>query len=262
VVGWESGAEERAAFGAAGREYWVPVISAASSEEVESAVREDRVASSDDATSWSAATAHHCLARPLYGAASEPVKGFAFEEGEGPTLPWIPASWLLALAISRAFDNDGLGTEFTARPGGEIEDLPLSSEGPVDRALPTTQLAQLARRGFAPLAALGATDRAYFPFVPVAAGDDAPENRLAHRVLMARVHAAAVAAWNSIDRSLSAERAAEQLTAALTRALTDSAGAFAAVESVLISDRGIAVRYRALRGSLRDSSPSGIHIQH
>lgn len=271
VVTWEgadgdAGAAKRLEWNELVRAYQVPLVSPANSEEVEAMVRGEGVASSDDASTWLSLTAHRFLARPLYGASSDPTKGFAFEEvdGDNATLPWVPSAWLLALAIARSFAQDGLGTEFTARPAGEIEDLPLAGtaheQGPVDRPRTTTQLARLALLGVAPLAALGATDRAFFPFVPVASGGDAPEQRLAHRILTARVCAATVEAWEELDRSLSSPRAAEQLHAGLMRRLHDAAGPFVALDLPRITDASIELALRPLRGSLRDAAPFIVRI--
>ncbi len=86
------------------------------------------------------------LGRPLYGANTEPVEEFAFEEetggGDHNKYLWLNASYALAVRITEAFKTYGWCTRIRGvESGGTVEDLPTAmfptDDGSMDAKCPT-----------------------------------------------------------------------------------------------------------------------------
>ncbi len=85
------------------------------------------------------------LGRPLYGANSEPVDEFAFEEETGGAHDehlWVNASYALAVRITEAFKTYGWCTRIRGvQSGGTVEGLPTAAfptdDGSIDFKCPT-----------------------------------------------------------------------------------------------------------------------------
>src|SRR6266567_8697330 len=117
------------------------------------------------------------LSRLPYGAKSEPVEEFAFEEDtdghKGEKYAWMNASYAMAANINRAFKEYGWCARIRGvQSGGEVEDLPVhtfpTDDGGVDLKCPTEiaisdrREAELAKSGLIPLIHRKNTDRAAF----------------------------------------------------------------------------------------------------
>ena len=117
------------------------------------------------------------LARLPYGAKSEPVEEFAFEEDtdghKGENYGWMNAAYAMAVNINRAFKEYGWCTRIRGvESGGEVMNLPThvfpTDDGGVDLKCPT-EIAisdrrehELARNGIIPLIHRKNTDKAAF----------------------------------------------------------------------------------------------------
>ena len=121
------------------------------------------------------------LARLPYGARTEPVEGFDFEEAvEGPDASghlWANAAYAMAANIARAFRLYGWCVRIRGiDTGGAVEGLPIltfpTADGESDRrcstevALSERREAELARNGFIPLVHCKGTDFAAFIGAP------------------------------------------------------------------------------------------------
>src|SRR6204780_5801121 len=117
------------------------------------------------------------LARLPYGAKSEPVEEFAFEEDtdghKGEKYGWMNAAYAMAANINRAYKEYGWCARIRGvQSGGEVEDLPThtfpTDDGGVDLKCPTEiaitdrREAELAKAGLIPLVHRKNTDRAAF----------------------------------------------------------------------------------------------------
>src|SRR6266852_1017979 len=117
------------------------------------------------------------LARLPYGAKTEPVEEFAFEEDtdghKGEKYAWMNAAYAMAANINRAFKEYGWCARIRGvQSGGEVEDLPAhtfpTDDGGVDLKCPTEiaisdrREAELAKSGLIPLIHRKNTDRAAF----------------------------------------------------------------------------------------------------
>src|SRR5882762_10231940 len=117
------------------------------------------------------------LARLPYGAKTEPVDEFAFEEDtdghKGEKYGWMNAAYPMAANINRAFKEYGWCARIRGvQSGGEVEDLPThtfpTDDGGVDLKCPTEiaisdrREAELAKSGLIPLIHRKNTDRATF----------------------------------------------------------------------------------------------------
>jgi len=117
------------------------------------------------------------LARLPYGAKTEPVAEFAFEEDtdghKGEKYAWMNAAYAMAANINRAFKEYGWCARIRGvQSGGEVEDLPVhtfpTDDGGVDLKCPTEiaitdrREAELAKAGLIPLIHRKNTDRATF----------------------------------------------------------------------------------------------------
>ncbi len=106
------------------------------------------------------------LSRLPYGAKTEPVEEFAFEEdttgGDSSKYTWMNASYAMATNITRAFKLYGWTTQIRGvESGGAVEGLPThtfpSDDGgvamkcPTEVAIADRREAELARSGFMPL---------------------------------------------------------------------------------------------------------------
>jgi len=106
------------------------------------------------------------LARLPYGAKTEPVEEFAFEEdmqgADSKKYTWANSSYAMAVNINQAFKAFGWCTRIRGvESGGAVEDLPVhtfpSDDGGVDMKCPTEiaisdrREAELAKNGFMPL---------------------------------------------------------------------------------------------------------------
>jgi type VI secretion system protein ImpC len=117
------------------------------------------------------------LARHPYGAKSEPVEEFAFEEEtdghKGEKYAWMNAAYTMAVNINRAFKEYGWCTRIRGvQSGGEVINLPThtfpTDDGGVDLKCPT-EIAisdrrehELAKSGLIPLIHRKNTDKAAF----------------------------------------------------------------------------------------------------
>lgn len=95
---------------------------------------------------YMALTMPRFLGRPIYGANSEPVEDFAFEEetdgGSHDNYLWVNASYALGVRITEAFSTYGWCTRIRGvESGGTVEDLPTAmfptDDGGVDIKCPT-----------------------------------------------------------------------------------------------------------------------------
>jgi type VI secretion system protein ImpC len=86
------------------------------------------------------------LGRPLYGATSEPVEEFAFEEDTGSGAHdkhlWVNSAYALGVRITEAFKTYGWCTRIRGvESGGTVEDLPTAmfptDDGSMDAKCPT-----------------------------------------------------------------------------------------------------------------------------
>ncbi|MGF7150003.1 type VI secretion system protein ImpC [Sphingomonas zeicaulis] len=125
---------------------------------------------------YMALTLPRFLGRRLYGANSEPVEDFAFEEdaeGSHDNYLWLNASYALAVRITEAFKTYGWCTRIRGvESGGTVEDLPTSifptDEGGVDVKCPTEiaisdrREAELSKAGLMALVHRKNTDHATF----------------------------------------------------------------------------------------------------
>jgi len=117
------------------------------------------------------------LARQPYGAKSEPVEEFAFEEEtdghKGEKYAWMNAVYAMAVNINRAYKEYGWCTRIRGvQSGGEVINLPThifpSDDGGVDLKCPTEiaisdrREAELAKAGLIPLVHRKNTDKAAF----------------------------------------------------------------------------------------------------
>ena len=117
------------------------------------------------------------LARQPYGAKSEPVEEFAFEEKTdghgGENYAWMNAAYAMAVNINRAYKEFGWCTRIRGvQSGGEVENLPThtfpTDDGGVDLKCPTEiaisdrREAELAKAGLIPLIHRKNTDKAAF----------------------------------------------------------------------------------------------------
>lgn len=117
------------------------------------------------------------LARVPYGAKSEPVEEFAFEEEtdghKGEKYAWMNAAYAMATNINRAFKEYGWCTRIRGvESGGEVVNLPThtfpTDDGGVDLKCPTEiaisdrREAELAKSGLIPLIHRKNTDKAAF----------------------------------------------------------------------------------------------------
>src|ERR1700757_2427161 len=122
-----------------------------------------------------------CLPRVLsrlpYGAKTEPVDEFAFEEDtdghKGEKYAWMNAAYAMAANVNRAFKEYGWCARLRGRQSrGEVEDLPShtfpTDDGGVDLKCPTEiaisdrREAELAKSGLIPLVHRKNTDKAAF----------------------------------------------------------------------------------------------------
>ena len=116
------------------------------------------------------------LGRPMYGANSNPVDEFAFEEeagGKHDNHLWVNASYALAVRITEAFKTYGWTTRIRGvESGGTVEGLPTATfptdDGGVDAKCPTEiaisdrREAELSKSGFMALIHRKNTDQATF----------------------------------------------------------------------------------------------------
>src|SRR3954471_15387769 len=117
------------------------------------------------------------LARVPYGAKTEPVEEFAFEEDtdghKGEKYAWMNAAYAMAVNINRSFKEYGWCARIRGvQSGGEVENLPThtfpTDDGGVDLKCPTEiaitdrREAELGKAGLIPLIHRKNTDRAAF----------------------------------------------------------------------------------------------------
>ena len=117
------------------------------------------------------------LSRLPYGAKSEPVEEFAFEEEtdghKGEKYAWMNAAYAMAANINRAFKEYGWCTRIRGvQSGGEVINLPThtfpTDDGGVDLKCPTEiaisdrREAELAKSGLIPIIHRKNTDKAAF----------------------------------------------------------------------------------------------------
>src|SRR5467141_33946 len=117
------------------------------------------------------------LARLPYGAKTEPVEEFAFEEDndghKGEKYAWMNAAYAMAANINRAFKEYGWCARIRGvQSGGEVENLPThtfpTDDGGVDMKCPTEiaitdrREAELAKNGLIPLSHWKNTDYGVF----------------------------------------------------------------------------------------------------
>jgi type VI secretion system protein ImpC len=126
---------------------------------------------------YMALTMPRFLGRPLYGAKTEPVEEFDFEEevgsGEHDRHLWVNASYAMGVRITEAFQTWGWCTRIRGvESGGTVEGLPTAifptDDGGLDLKCPTEiaisdrREAELAKAGLMPLIHRKNTDQATF----------------------------------------------------------------------------------------------------
>jgi len=126
---------------------------------------------------YMALTLPRFLGRPLYGANSEPVEEFAFEEdtngGDHDNYLWLNASYALGVRITEAFKTYGWCTRIRGvESGGTVEGLPTAlfptDDGAMDAKCPTEiaisdrREAELSKAGLMALVHRKNTDQATF----------------------------------------------------------------------------------------------------
>jgi type VI secretion system protein ImpC len=117
------------------------------------------------------------LGRVPYGAKSEPVEEFGFEEvvegHKGDNYLWINAAYSMAVNINRSFKMYGWCTRIRGvTSGGEVENLPthtfktddggVDQKCPTETAIPDRREAELAKAGLIPLIHRKNSDKAAF----------------------------------------------------------------------------------------------------
>ena len=136
-----------------------------------------RVCSDQDDSRYVGLCLPRVLARLPYGAKSEPVEEFAFEEETdghtGDSYGWMNAAYAMAVNINRAFKEYGWCTRIRGvQSGGEVINLPThtfpTDDGGVDLKCPT-EIAisdrrehELAKSGLIPIIHRKNTDKAAF----------------------------------------------------------------------------------------------------
>ena len=126
---------------------------------------------------YMALTMPRFLGRPLYGATTEPVEEFAFEEdtdgGKHDNYLWLNAAYALGVRITEAFKTYGWCTRIRGvESGGTVEDLPTAmfptDDGSMDAKCPTEiaisdrREAELSKAGIMALVHRKNTDHATF----------------------------------------------------------------------------------------------------
>lgn len=126
---------------------------------------------------YMALTLPRFLGRPLYGANSEPVEEFSFEEdtegGDHDNYLWLNASYALGVRITEAFKTFGWCTRIRGvESGGTVEDLPtamfptddgsLDAKCPTEIAISDRREAELSKAGLMALVHRKNTDQATF----------------------------------------------------------------------------------------------------
>ena len=126
---------------------------------------------------YMALTMPRFLGRPLYGANTNPVEEFAFEEdtdgGKHDAYLWLNASYALATRITESFKTYGWCTRIRGvESGGTVEDLPTAlfptDDGSMDAKCPTEiaisdrREAELSKAGIMALVHRKNTDQATF----------------------------------------------------------------------------------------------------
>lgn len=125
---------------------------------------------------YMALTLPRFLGRPLYGADTDPVEEFAFEEeveGDHDNYLWLNAAYALGVRITEAFKTYGWCTRIRGvESGGTVEDLPTAlfptDEGGLDVKCPTEiaisdrREAELSKAGLMALVHRKNTDHATF----------------------------------------------------------------------------------------------------
>jgi type VI secretion system protein ImpC len=126
---------------------------------------------------YMALTLPRFLGRPLYGAKTEPVEEFAFEEdtegGQHDNYLWLNAAYALGVRITEAFKTYGWCTRIRGvESGGTVEDLPTAlfptDDGGTDAKCPTEigisdrREAELSKTGLMALIHRKNTDQATF----------------------------------------------------------------------------------------------------
>lgn len=126
---------------------------------------------------YMALTLPRFLGRPLYGANSEPVEEFSFEEdtngGDHDSYLWLNASYALGVRITEAFKTYGWCTRIRGvESGGTVEGLPTAlfptDDGSMDAKCPTEiaisdrREAELSKAGLMALVHRKNTDQATF----------------------------------------------------------------------------------------------------
>jgi type VI secretion system protein ImpC len=126
---------------------------------------------------YMALTMPRFLGRPLYGANSEPVEEFAFEEdtqgGAHDNHLWVNSAYALGVRITEAFSTFGWCTRIRGvESGGTVEDLPTAmfptDDGAMDAKCPTEiaisdrREAELSKAGMMALVHRKNTDQATF----------------------------------------------------------------------------------------------------
>jgi type VI secretion system protein ImpC len=126
---------------------------------------------------YMALTLPRFLGRPLYGANSEPVEEFAFEEqtegGQHDNYLWLNASYALGVRLTEAFKTYGWCTRIRGvESGGTVEGLPTAlfptDDGSMDAKCPTEiaisdrREAELSKAGLMALVHRKNTDQATF----------------------------------------------------------------------------------------------------
>lgn len=211
------------------------------------------------ASRWIALAANRFLLRAPYGAAGEPVKNLAFEEGSADPA-WGRPGWLLASFVAASFAKTGWGTDFSGRDAAAaVEPLPIrqGEEGatPLESDLSEAAANALGDAGLLPLACRRGHDR------PFAAGTatvyktkkDEPATTLRYALFAAPIAAAMESLLGHIDMTYSLEEIAKTIGAALQlMGMSESGLLYSASAAPVGGGRpAVAVRIKPQAGVLR-----------
>lgn len=131
------------------------------------------------ASRWLALALNRFLLRSPYGAESDRIKEFAFEENppdQEPGFPWGAAPWAVGALVASSFQRTGWGVDIVgAGDGGEIRDLPVRPmrlktgeivQAPLEAMLSEPRVLQLSRAGILALACRRNSDVAFVVSAP------------------------------------------------------------------------------------------------
>ncbi len=132
-----------------------------------------------ESSRWLALIANRFLLRAPYGAESDPVRGFEFEENPPEadrSYTWGAGSWIAGVLIAGSFARTGWGTECSgAAEEGTVTDLPVRPlrlrtgeiiQAPAETVLSERRLLELSRGGLAALGCRRNSDQVFVATAP------------------------------------------------------------------------------------------------